>query len=91
MYKNEKIFYPIEFYYSIDFNFIKEKLKNHNEKYIDYGSIFVVEKKDYMLTVNEVGKIDIFYDDLDEKTILDTAKNVESLIKSQVKTFSLQI
>ncbi|MCC0650849.1 hypothetical protein, partial [Clostridioides sp. ZZV15-6598] len=66
----EKSFYPNNIYPKIDFLKIKRQLKSiYNNSLSDCGSICIIERKDYSISINSIGEINIYYDSRYENKI----------------------
>lgn len=86
----EKSFYPNNIYPKIDFLKIKRQLKSiYNNSLSDCGSICIIERKDYSISINSIGEINIYYDSRYENKIQSIVGEIEQLFKSQVKNFSV--
>ncbi|WP_074438617.1 hypothetical protein [Clostridioides difficile] len=86
----EKSFYPNNIYPKIDFLKIKRQLKSiYNNSLSDCGSICIIERKDYSISINSIGEINIYYDSRYENKIQSIIGEIEQLFKSQVKNFSV--
>lgn len=86
----EKSFYPNNIYLKIDFLKIKRQLKSiYNNDLSDCGSICIIERKDYSISINSIGEINIYYDLKYENKIQNIVDEIEQLFKSQVKSFRI--
>ncbi|EGT4205774.1 hypothetical protein LWE95_14935 [Clostridioides difficile] len=84
----EKSFYPNNIYPQIDFLKIKRQLKSiYKNDLSDCGSICIIERKDYSISINSIGEINIYYDSRYENKIQNVVDEIEQLFKSQVKNF----
>ncbi|NJA28656.1 hypothetical protein GSQ33_01750, partial [Clostridioides difficile] len=55
---NDKSFYPNNIYPAIDFLKIKRQLKSiYKNDLSDCGSICIIERKDYSISINSIGEI----------------------------------
>ncbi|MFL8801728.1 MULTISPECIES: hypothetical protein [unclassified Clostridioides] len=87
---NDKSFYPNNIYPAIDFLKIKRQLKLiYKNDLSDCGSICIIERKDYSISINSIGEINIYYDSRYENKIQSIVGEIEQLFKSQVKNFSV--
>ncbi|MCC0634661.1 MULTISPECIES: hypothetical protein [unclassified Clostridioides] len=87
---NDKSFYPNNIYPAIDFLKIKRQLKSiYKNDLSDCGSICIIERKDYSISINSIGEINIYYDSRYENKIQSVVGEIEQLFKSQVKNFSI--
>lgn len=91
MYNNNHIFYPKNIYTNIDFESIKKDIKKANEKYEDYGSIIILDNLSWFLSINNLGKVQLFYDTIDEESIKNTVKNIEKIFKKQIDEFEIAL
>ncbi|MFL8710133.1 hypothetical protein Q3304_05170 [Clostridioides sp. GD02377] len=83
-----KSFYPNNIYPAIDFLKIKRQLKSiYKNDLSDCGSICIIERKDYSISINSIGEINIYYDSRYENKIQNVVDEIEQLFKSQVKNF----
>ncbi|MFL8713047.1 hypothetical protein Q3304_19920 [Clostridioides sp. GD02377] len=86
----DKSFYPNNIYPAIDFLRIKSQLKSiYKNDLSDCGSICIIERKDYSMSINSIGEINIYYDLKYENKIQSVVDEIEQLFKSQVKNFSV--
>ncbi|MCC0720606.1 hypothetical protein [Clostridioides sp. ZZV14-6105] len=86
----EKSFYPNNVYPAIDFLKIKRRLKSiYKNDLSDCGSICIIERKEYSISVNSIGEINVYYDLKYENKIQNVVDEIEQLFKSQVKNFSV--
>ncbi|MCC0636541.1 hypothetical protein [Clostridioides sp. ES-S-0001-02] len=87
---NDKSFYPNNIYPAIDFLKIKKQLKSiYKNDLSDCGSICIIERKDYSISINSIGEINIYYDSRYENKIQSVVGEIEQLFKSQIKNFSI--
>ncbi|MGX4591618.1 hypothetical protein ACWJU5_16060 [Clostridioides difficile] len=86
----EKSFYPNNIYPKIDFLKIKRQLKStYKNDLSDCGSICIIERKDYSISINSIGEINIYYDLKYENKMQNVVDEIEQLFKSQVKNLSV--
>ncbi|AXU27066.1 TPA: hypothetical protein ACKONR_003912 [Clostridioides difficile] len=86
----EKSFYPNNIYLKIDFLKIKRQLKSiYNNDLSDCGSICIIERKDYSLSVNSIGEVNIYYDLKFKQCVQDAIREIEGMFKSQIRSFYL--
>lgn len=86
----DKSFYPNNIYPKIDFLKIKRQLKSiYKNDLSDCGSICIIERKGYSISINSIGEINIYYDSRYENKIQNVVDEIEQLFKSQVKNFSM--
>ncbi|MCC0658508.1 hypothetical protein IC175_18320 [Clostridioides sp. ES-S-0123-01] len=87
---NDKSFYPNNIYPTIDFLKIKRQLKSICKNDLsDCGNICIIERKDYSISINSIGEINIYYDSRYENKIQSVVGEIEQLFKSQIKNFSI--
>ncbi|MCC0640307.1 MULTISPECIES: hypothetical protein [unclassified Clostridioides] len=87
---NDKSFYPNNIYPVIDFLKIKRQLKSiYKNDLSDCGSICIIERKEYSISINSIGEINIYYDLEHESKIQSIIDEIEQLFKSQVENFSI--
>ncbi|HHI5794250.1 TPA: hypothetical protein ACP6IR_004046 [Clostridioides difficile] len=85
-----KSFYPNNIYSVIDFLKIKRQLKLiYKNDLSDCGSICIIERKGYSISINSIGEINIYYDSRYENKIQNVVDEIEQLFKSQVENFSV--
>ncbi|MGO0882613.1 hypothetical protein ACTPDI_07470 [Clostridioides difficile] len=83
-------FYPNNVYPAIDFLKIKRQLKStYKNDLSDCGNICIIERKDYSISVNSIGEINVYYDLEYENNIQSIVDEIENLFKSQVENFSI--
>ncbi|HGM3507136.1 TPA: hypothetical protein ACKOR7_001711 [Clostridioides difficile] len=86
----EKSFYPNNIYLKINFLKIKEQLKSiYKNDLSDCGSICIIERKDYSISVNSIGEVNIYYDSKFKQCAQDAVKDIELMFKSQIRSFYL--
>lgn len=86
----DKSFYPNNIYPAIDFLKIKRQLKSIYENDLsDCGSICIIERKDYFISINSIGEVNIYYDLKFKQCVQDAVKNIEEMFKSQIRSFYL--
>ncbi|HBF1646914.1 TPA: hypothetical protein KNS55_003208 [Clostridioides difficile] len=86
----DKSFYPNNIYPKIDFLKIKRQLKSiYKNDLSDCGSICIIERKGYSISINSIGEINIYYDSRYENKIQNVVDEIEQLFKSQVENFSV--
>nr|UWI51879.1 hypothetical protein NZ312_09255 [Clostridioides difficile] len=86
----DKSFYPNNVYPAIDFLKIKRQLKSiYKNDLSDCGNICIIERKDYSISVNSIGEINVYYDLEYENNIQSIVDEIENLFKSQVENFSI--
>lgn len=86
----EKSFYPNDIYPKIDFLNIKRQLKSiYKNDLSDCGSICIIERKDYSMSVNSLGEVIIYYDSKFKQCVQDAIRDIELMFKSQIRSFYL--
>ncbi|HGL5965260.1 TPA: hypothetical protein ACKFJN_003856 [Clostridioides difficile] len=85
----EKSFYPNNIYPKIDFLKIKRQLKSIYKNLSDCGSICIIERKDYSLSVNSIGEVNIYYDLKFKQCVQNAIRDIELMFKSQIRSFYL--
>lgn len=88
MFKNNEIFYPNKTYFRLDFEAIKSGLMRLSKESQDYGSVFILKEKDCWISVNELGKIEFFYDEIPENQ-QDSIANIENVFRGFVEDFRI--
>ncbi|MCJ0407879.1 hypothetical protein JY794_14425 [Clostridioides difficile] len=87
---HDKSFYPNNIYPTIDFLKIKRQLKStYKNDLSGCGSICIIERKDYSISINSIGEINIYYDLKYENKMQNVVDEIEQLFKSQVKNLSV--
>ncbi|MGO0904899.1 hypothetical protein ACTPC6_03910 [Clostridioides difficile] len=85
-----KSFYPNNIYPAIDFLKIKSQLKSiYKNDLSDCGNICIIERKDYSISINSIGEINMYYDSKYENKMQNVVDEIKQLFKSQVKNFSI--
>lgn len=87
MFSNNEIFYPRHIYLDLDFNKIKNNLKDICYKYEDLGSVFVIKSDNFYLSVNNIGKVEVFFNELKKDQLFESISKVEAVFKSHVDDF----
>ncbi|HFL3270324.1 TPA: hypothetical protein ACG3I2_002332 [Clostridioides difficile] len=86
----EKSFYPNNIYPQIDFLKIKRQLKSiYKNDLSDCGSICIIERKDYSMSVNSLGEVIVYYDSKFKQCVQDAIRDIELMFKSQIRSFYL--
>lgn len=86
---NYRVLNPNNFYSNIDFETIKNNIKISYPNVIDYGSIISIENASSYISVNRLGKFEIFIKS-DKEEIDNTIDEIVKLFKSQVEDFALK-
>lgn len=87
---NNKIFYPQTIYLNINFDLIKKNIKNIYTKCEDFGSILAIYCDEYIISVNNIGKIEIFFDkELDYAIIMKEISSIEFIFKKYINDFKI--
>lgn len=90
MYNNKVVFLPQYIYLMINFENIKNNLKNMKSLYKDYGSIIALQDKDILITVNSIGKVEILFDDSIKQQFVDEdLYKIENIFRKQISDFKL--
>ncbi|PBI36803.1 hypothetical protein BGU65_07225 [Clostridioides difficile] len=84
-----KSFYPNDIFPRLDFSKIKKQLKLIDNDLSDFGSICIIEKEQYTISVNSIGEINVYYDLEYENKVYRIVYEIEKLFKSQVGRFSI--
>lgn len=96
MFNQVQSFYPNDFFAKLDFSIIKTSVKNLNLWYKDshvindYGSILTIENKNYVITINSFGKIQYYYNSLDNDLINIIVVSIEKIFKEQIENFNIK-
>lgn len=86
----EKSFCPNNIYPKINFLKIKEQLKSiYKNNLSDCGSICIIEKEHYSISINSIGEVNIYYDSKFKQYAQDAVKDIELMFKSQIRSFYL--
>lgn len=87
--KNKKELRPNQIFPYINFNHVKKQLRTISDDYVDFGSVFLIKNKNISVSVNEFGKIILFYNHYDENEITDSISFIEDVFKQQINEFCL--
>jgi ureidoglycolate hydrolase len=90
MYKNCVAFYPNHIYPSLNFNTIKKSFKDLSNDYRDFGTIITIKNEELMISINNKGKTDIYYNNINDEALTSEVKKIESLFKEQIIDFKLE-
>ncbi|CAI3206084.1 hypothetical protein [Clostridium neonatale] len=90
MYSNNVTFYPKQIYIDLDFKNIKSNLSNTYKEHQDFGSVFVAQNSTYLVSINNIGKLQVFYNFIEEKTVDEIISEVELEFKKQISDFEIQ-
>lgn len=88
VYEHRAVFSPSQLYPDLNFKLLKEYLYNKiNGDIIDYGSIVVISNENYSVSINNIGKIIIFYNKLNQ----DFANYIASDMSKYLKAYDYNI
>lgn len=90
MYNNNIIFYPKQIYIDLDFKNIKNNLSKTYKEHQDYGSIFIAENSSYLMSINNIGKLQVFYDFIEEETVDEIIFEIELEFRKQISDFKIE-
>lgn len=91
MYVHNRVFQPSNLYYNINLQMVKNRLNKEQMNFKDFGSIIIIKKQEYMMTLNNLGSIEIFYDKYD-KNLFDTqVQKMEDILREQISDFKLLV
>lgn len=89
MYRKSELFYPRKIYLDLDFEEIKNYLKRTSLNFDDYGSLLVLKEPDLILSVNKIGKIEIFYNDVSKERINNSIDKIEDIFRGFIDDFMI--
>ncbi|MEH7490306.1 hypothetical protein [Priestia megaterium] len=91
MYNEKVTFTPNHIYVDLKFNDVKEYLKtNFNGEIKDLGSILLFKNPQRLISVNDIGQVNILYNHLQDKEIDNIAERVEMTFQQYVKGFHIE-
>ena len=82
------IFQPNSLYVNIGFESIKASIKNKYSEVIDYGSILAIQDDSYCISVNSIGKVELFIN-VETEVAMNIVNDIEMLFKQQISSFEL--
>ena len=82
-YKNSIQINPRHHYFNIDFNSIKTSLSSSEKSVLDYGSIFVIQSNNNLITIDNIGRINVYFDKITPGEISSIIKPIESAFLQQ--------
>ncbi|ERK31850.1 hypothetical protein [Clostridium intestinale] len=85
MFKNSLTLYPDNIYMNLDFEKVKMKLKSDKKNIEDYGSLICISNYDSMIMINDLCKLNIYYND--SKLVKREVDDITSIINEQIKPF----
>jgi hypothetical protein len=89
VFKNSSIFYPKNIYLDLDFDKIKNSFDELNTSYQDFGSIIIIQDSYAIFSINDLGKVQAFYDDIDQTELKRNISNIENIFKKQINDFEI--
>lgn len=81
MFVYNKSFYFNDIFLRLDFLKIKKQLKLIDNDLLDFGSICIIEKEYYIISVNSIGEINVYYDLEYENKVYRIVYEIEKLFK----------
>ncbi|WP_039653726.1 hypothetical protein [Clostridium tyrobutyricum] len=87
-------FYPKSLYSNIDFEEIKKQFTADNIKFKDFGSIIIAYTSNYTISINDIGKMEILYNNnliVDKGKLEEQVKQIENIFKVQVQDFKVEV
>jgi len=90
MFSEEKSFYPNKIFIDFQLTDVKNHLNSSDiYKIKDFGSIVIAENNNYLITINNIGKVKLFYNSLDEKTLNSIIYDIEKSMKKTISELTL--
>lgn len=91
MFNKNMIFYPKNIYLSFDFDKIKDDFIKLNKNCQDFGSSIIIRNISTTINVNDIGKVQIFYDIIDKFELHNNIKNIENIFRRQINDFEIDM
>ncbi|WP_176345168.1 hypothetical protein [Priestia aryabhattai] len=90
-YNYSKELNPNNIYPSINFNKIKKQLKliSDTNEFKDYGSLFLLKNHQFAVSVNKIGKVYVFYNDIEKDEYSHTLESIEHIFKTEASDFKI--
>lgn len=91
MYRESVAFTPNNIYINLQFKDVKEYLKvNSNDEIKDLGDLLLLRNSNRLISVNDIGQVNILYNHLQDKEIDNIAKTVQESFQQHVKGFRIE-
>ncbi|WP_316570683.1 hypothetical protein [Neobacillus sp. YIM B06451] len=90
MFKEQLSFTPKSIYIDLNFEDVKEELKNKYSNLQDLGGLVITQSNDYVITINKIGKVVILYNHLPDIELYELVRQIEQSFRTTVDTFSLE-
>ncbi|MCM3111694.1 hypothetical protein [Lederbergia lenta] len=88
MYKEHISLKPTNIYINLDFDSVKNKIKNKYIDFEDLDTVVLTRTKDYALSINNIGNVLILYDHLPIQKIEDVINFLEESFKASINSFT---
>lgn len=89
MFKKRNTYSPEKIYIDINFESVKNDLKQIYDNYDDFGSLMRINFDQYMITVNRMGEIKFLYNDLNEMKVRKNLRNIEQAFQKDIPIFEV--
>ena len=91
MYSEKVTFTPNNVYIDLNFKDIKEYLKvSLNPQFKDLGNIIIFRNSDILITVNDIGQVNILYNHLQDQEIADIAETIQNSFRKYAGNFRIE-
>lgn len=84
-----KIYKPKKIYYNINFDNIKRYLRVLYSNSKDYGSMFVIYTDNYTVSINDIGRIEIYYNKKEDYIADNTINKITNIFQNEKSEFRL--
>ncbi|MGA4486519.1 hypothetical protein ACPA3B_24280 [Bacillus bombysepticus] len=89
MHEKYKFFYPNDLFININFESVKEKLKDTFPYSQDFGSIFITRSEAYEISINDIGRIGIHYTNLSNQELKELLNQIEAKFQDNIQSFQI--
>lgn len=85
LYTQQIEYLPSPLYLNIEFEPIKADIAKISHDTLDYGSIILLKEKDYSVSVNKIGKITVYFNNVQpDKSLFEKIKEIFSVYKYNI-------
>ena len=89
MFNKNIIYYPKNIYLDLDFDKVKSDFNKLNTDCQDFGSIIIIKNPSTTVSINDIGKVQIFYDNINQSELNNNIKDIEKIFQNQINDFEI--
>ncbi len=82
-------FRPKDVYPNLNFSLIKSRLILLTDKYEDYGSLLLLRYSNLAVSINDIGKVILYYDVYNKRKMIETLNVIEKAFQVEVEDFEI--